>query len=69
MDSVLKVEKIIREAERLDFDDKINVISGIFKLLKKDNHPNRIFSITQLRGMGKKIWYETDGNRKVKSAH
>ena len=60
MDSTVNIKQIINEIEKLDYNDKINLMSGIIKLLKREKKANKSVSVTQLKGLGKNIWQKTD---------
>jgi len=60
MDSTVNIKQIINEIEKLDYNDKINLMSEIIKLLKREKKANKSVSVTQLKGLGKNIWQKTD---------
>ncbi len=60
MDSTLNINHIINEIEKLDYNDKINVLSKIAILLKREEKVLQINSITRLKGLGKNIWKDAE---------
>lgn len=60
MDRTLNINQIVNEIEKLDYNDKINIMSRIVNLLKREEKSNEMWSITQLKGLGKNVWQTTD---------
>jgi hypothetical protein len=60
MDSTININQIINEIEKLDYKDKINIISRIVNLLKREERVHQVSSVTQLKGLGKNVWQKTD---------
>jgi len=60
MDSTINIEQIVSEIEKLDYSDKINIMSRIVNLLKREEKDHRALSVTQLKGLGKNVWRKTD---------
>jgi hypothetical protein len=60
MDSTININQIVNEIEKLDYNDKINIISRIVNLLKREDKPHQASSIIRLKGLGKNIWQKTD---------
>ena len=60
MDSTINIEQIVSEIEKLDYSDKINIMSRIVNLLKREEKDHRGLSVTQLKGLGKNVWRKTD---------
>jgi hypothetical protein len=60
MDNTLTINQIVNEIEKLDYDSKINIMSRIVNLLKREERTYPAYSITKLKGLGKNIWYKTD---------
>jgi len=60
MDQTININQIVNDIEKLDYNDKINVMSRIVNLLKREEKSNQSYSITQLKGLGKNIWRKTD---------
>lgn len=60
MDHTLNINQIVNEIEKLDYNDKINLMSRIVKLLKRDERSHQTYSITKLKGLGKNVWSKTD---------
>ncbi len=56
------INQIVGEIERLDYNDKINILARIVNLLKKEEKTNQAFSVTRLKGLGKKVWQKNDIN-------
>ena len=65
MESTLNIDQIINEIEKLDYNDKINILSRIANLLKREDNAHQI-SITQLKGLGKNTWKTTNPNTYIK---
>lgn len=63
MDSTLTINQIVSEIEKLDYNDKINILSKIAFLLKREDKVLQVNSITRLKGLGKNIWKDIDVNK------
>ena len=60
MERTIKIDEIVNQIGEMDYNDKINIMSRIVGLLKHEKKNNRLYSITQLKGLGKDIWQKTD---------
>jgi hypothetical protein len=60
MDNTININQIVNEIERLDYNDKINILSRIVNLLKREEKNHKTTSVTQLKGLGKDVWKKTD---------
>ena len=60
MESTININQIVNEIEKLDYNDKINIMSRIVNLLKREDISNQTYSITRLKGLGKNVWQKTD---------
>ena len=60
MERAININQIVNEIEKLDYNDKINVISRIVNLLKREEKSHQANSITRLKGLGKNVWQKTD---------
>ena len=60
MDSTLNINKIVKEIEKLEYNDKINIMSKIVNLLKREEKTHQVSSVTQLKGLGKTVWRKTN---------
>lgn len=60
MDSTININQIVNEIEKLDYNDKINIMSRIVNLLKREEKAHQVSSVTQLKGLGKDVWQKTD---------
>jgi len=60
MDSTININQIVSEIEKLDYNDKINIITRIVNLLKQKESTHQTISITRLKGLGKNIWQSTN---------
>jgi hypothetical protein len=60
MDNIININQIVNEIEKLDYNDKINIMSRIVDLLKRGKNAHKVPSITQLKGLGKNVWQRTD---------
>ena len=56
------ISHIVSEIEKLDCKGKVNVLSEIVDLLKEEGKNSQPTSITNLKGLGKKIWQQADIN-------
>lgn len=56
MDNTININQIVNEIEKLDYNDKINIMSRIVNLLKREDKSHQAYSITRLKGLGKKVW-------------
>jgi hypothetical protein len=60
METTINLNQLLNEIERLDYNDKIDILARIINLLKKEEKTNQAISVTQLKGLGKKVWKKTD---------
>lgn len=60
MDSTININQIVNEIEKLDYNDKINIMSRIVNLLKREEISKQAYSITRLKGLGKNVWQKTN---------
>jgi len=67
METTININQIVNEIERLDYNDKINILSRIVKLLKKEEKTNQAISVTLLKGLGKNVWQKIDANKYIAS--
>ncbi len=66
MDHTLNINQIVSEIEKLDYNDKINILSRIANLLKREEKVHQINSITRLKGLGKNIWRTTNSDTYIR---
>ncbi len=60
MEHTININQIVNEIEKLDYNGKINVMSRIINLLKREDKSQQEYSITRLKGLGKNIWQKID---------
>ena len=65
METVININQIVSEIERLDYNDKINILARIVNLLKREEKAQQAVSLTRLKGLGKNIWQKIDSNSYV----
>lgn len=65
METVININQIVSEIERLDYNDKINILARIVNLLKREEKAQQTVSLTRLKGLGKNIWQKIDSNSYV----
>ena len=65
METVININQIVSEIERLDYNDKINILARIVNLLKREEKAHQAVSLTRLKGLGKNIWQKIDSNSYV----
>lgn len=65
METVININQIVSEIERLDYNDKINILARIVNLLKREEKAHQTVSLTRLKGLGKNIWQKIDSNSYV----
>ena len=46
--------------KKVDYNDKITIISRIINLIKREEKTHQPISITQLKGLGKNLWRKTE---------
>ncbi len=59
MDKTLNINQIVNEIEKLDYNDKIDIMDRIVKLLKREDKTKHV-TITRLKGLGKNVWQKTN---------
>ncbi|MCL4481334.1 MAG: hypothetical protein M1445_01705 [Bacteroidetes bacterium] len=60
MDSAININQIVDEIEKLGYNDKINIMSRIVNLLRREDKSHQAYSITRLKGLGKNVWQKND---------
>ena len=60
MNAVVELDKITREIEGLDYDNKINLMARMVSMLKWTPVSKKSYKITDLKGLGKDIWKNVD---------
>ncbi len=60
MDRTINIDQIVNEIEKLDYKDKINIMSRIVNLLKREDQTRQVYSITRIKGLGKNVWQKSD---------
>jgi ribosomal protein L18E len=65
METTININQLVSEIERLDYNDKINILARIVNLLKKEEKVHQAVSVTKLKGLGKNIWQKIDTNSYV----
>jgi len=55
MTTTVRVNKIVREIEELDYSSQLNILSRVVTLLKKSDE-KKIYNLTDLKGLGKEVW-------------
>ena len=60
MDRTVNINQIVNNIERLDYNDKINIMSRIVNLLKREVKTHQTYPITRLKGLGKNVWDKTN---------
>jgi hypothetical protein len=55
MATAVRVNKIVREIEELDYSNQLNILSRVVNLLKKSDE-KKIYNLTDLKGLGKEVW-------------
>ena len=60
MNAVVELDKITREIEGLDYNNKINLMARMVSMLKWMPVSEKSHKITDLKGLGKDIWKNVD---------
>ena len=55
METTININQLVNEIERLDYNDKINILARIVNLLKREEKAHQSVSVTRLKGLGKKL--------------
>ena len=67
MNAVLKIDRIVKEVEGLDYENKINLMARIVSMLKWSPIFEKSHKITDLKGLGKEIWRNVDVEEYIKN--
>jgi len=65
METTININQLVNEIERLDYNDKINILGRIVNLLKREEKAHQAVSVTRLKGLDKNIWQKIDTNSYV----
>jgi len=60
MNSSINIVQIVNQLEKLDYNSKINILSRLVDLLKREGKIIQSSSITSLKGLGKNVWQKVD---------
>ena len=60
METTISIDHLINEIEKLDYRDKINLMSRIVNLLKREENYAQATSVLELKGLGKNIWQSNE---------
>ena len=66
MNAVVELDKITREIEGLDYDNKINLMARMVSMLRFSPVSEKSNKITDLKGLGKEIWKNVDVEEYIK---
>ena len=67
MNSVVKLNRITKEVEGLDYENKINLMARIISMLKLAPISEKSQKITDLKGLGRDIWHNVDIEEYIKN--
>jgi hypothetical protein len=59
MATISKKRRIVRDIESLDHADKLDILSRLASMLKKEGSKKK-YSIADLKGLGKEVWTHQD---------
>ena len=65
METTININQLVNEIERMDYNDKINILARIVNLLKREEKAHQAVSVNRLKGLGKNIWQKIDTNSYV----
>jgi len=60
MNTSINIVQIVNQIEKLDYNSKINILSRLVDLLKREGKVIQPSSITSLKGLGKNVWQKID---------
>ncbi len=60
MNNSINIVQIVNQIEKLDYNSKINILSRLVDLLKREGKIIQSSSITSLKGLGKNVWQKVD---------
>ena len=60
MNNSINIVQIVNQIEKLDYNSKINILSRLVDLLKREGKVSQPYSITSLKGLGKNVWQKID---------
>jgi hypothetical protein len=60
MSTSININQIIDQIEKLDYNSKMNILSKLVNLLKREGKVVQPSSITSLKGLGKNVWQKID---------
>lgn len=60
MNNSINIVQIVNQIEKLDYNSKINILSRLVDLLKREGKVIQSSSITSLKGLGKNVWQKVD---------
>jgi len=66
MNAAIKIDRITKEIEGLDYDNKINLMARMVSMLKWTPISEKSHKITDLKGLGRDIWEHVDIENYIK---
>jgi len=60
MESTLNTNDILGYIEKLNFNNKIDLLARLANIIKREQKVNSTVSLTNLQGLGKELWRKTD---------
>jgi len=66
MNAAIKLDRITKEIEELDYNNKINLMGRIVSMLKWSPNSEKLNKITDLKGLGREIWKNVDIENYIK---
>jgi hypothetical protein len=60
MAQTINIDQIVNQIALLDYNNKIDILAKVVRMIKTDHNPTQIKSITNIKGLGKEIWNDID---------
>lgn len=60
MESTLNTNDILGYIEKLNLNNKIDLLARLANIIKREQKVNSTVSLTNLQGLGKELWRKTD---------
>ena len=67
MDKSVKIENILSQIRKLDYDSRLYIMKRLIKLLKRHNKKTKptLHHLTELSSLGSEIWKDVDIDKYV----
>ncbi len=67
MESALNTNDIIGNIEKLNFNNKLDLLARLANIIKREQKVSTPIPLTKLQGLGRELWRKTDTDSYIKA--